>query len=279
LETIEGSTGARGQAMRASSATSPCLWERGGCCYCCYHYCMAVAFPRRMRRPSSCPPRNGSLSSAAVSVRSNARPLRVLLLPPYPTPAPSPCPRAALLAAAERRKGTTYGFITDGRQRWRHARARCSLACPLSDVRISIPPPIISYPEVISHTRPALACLPITNHCCRGQVREGFPLLCVLCSWRLLGVSVSPLILLSPACSIYSAPARDHQQCSAVECHHRPACICSSIAHHRDYRYRRCLFSRSPDRPACARPVGEDVQIRCSPRPITNAVGSSMQIV
>ena len=164
LETIEGSTGARGQAMRASSATSPCLWERGGCCYCCYHYCMAVAFPQRMRRPSSRPPRNGSLSSAAVSVRSNARPLRVLLLPPpYPTPAPSPCPRAALLAAAERRKGTTYGFITDGRQRWRHARARCSLACPLSDVRISILP-IIPYPEVIS--------LPITNHCCRGWVRE-----------------------------------------------------------------------------------------------------------
>lgn len=181
LEIEGGSTGARGQAMRASSATSPCLWERGGCCYCCYCYCMAVAFPQRMRRPSSCPPRNGSLGSAAVSVRSNARPLRVLLLPPYPTPAPSPCPRAALLAAAERRKGTTYGFITDGRQRWRHARARCSLACPLSDVRISIPP-IISYPEVISHTRPALACLPIANHCCRGQVREGSPLLCVLCS-------------------------------------------------------------------------------------------------
>jgi len=76
--------------MRASSATSPCLWERGGCCCCCccccyHHYCMAVAFPQRMRRLSSCPPRNGSLSSAAVSVRSNARPLRVLLPPPYPT--------------------------------------------------------------------------------------------------------------------------------------------------------------------------------------------------
>lgn len=55
--------------------------------------------------------------------------LRVRLLPPaYPTPAPSPCPRAALLAAAERRKGTTHGFITDGRQRWRHARARALLA-------------------------------------------------------------------------------------------------------------------------------------------------------
>lgn len=67
-------------------------------------------------------------------------------------------------------------------------------------------------------------------------------------------------------CSIYSAFARDHQPCSRIP----SACICSSsIAHHRDYCQCRRLFSRSPGRPACARPVGEDVQIRCSPAPIT----------
>ena len=173
-------------------------------------------------------------------------------------------------------KGTAHGFITDGRQGWRHARALFdrSLACPLSEVRISMLP---ACP--LSHTQRSsakLACLPITNHRRRPWVREACPLLCLTCSWRLLGVFLDLAFARVHMCSIYSAFARDHQPCSRIP----SACICSSsIAHHRDYCQCRRLFSRSPDRPACARPVGEDVQIRCSPRPITNAVGSSMQIV
>ena len=102
-----------------------------------------------------------------------------------PTAPPAPCWRCTTHCCGVA-KSTTHGFITDGRLGWRHA--RCSLACPLKDMRISILP--LSHTQRSSAKLAASLSLPITNHCCRGQVREGSPLLCMLCSWRLLGVSL-----------------------------------------------------------------------------------------
>lgn len=65
-----------------------------------------------------------------------------------------------------------------------------------------------------------------------------------------------PLILLSPACPIYSAePVRsDDLECSSSNA------IMPGI-----YLVHITVTAAASDRHACARPVGEDVQIRCSP--------------
>ena len=108
-----------------------------------------------------------------------------------PTAPPSPCWRCTTHCCGVA-KSTTHGFITDGRLGWRHA--RCSLACPLRDMRISILP--LSHTQRSSAKLAASLSLPITNHCGRGWVREALP--CSSCSapgacWE------PPLILLSPA--------------------------------------------------------------------------------
>jgi len=87
----------------------------------------------------------------------------------------------------------THGFITG----WSARVATCALACPARSATCGSQycSAIISFPEVISQTTASTSSLPITNHCCRGWVREGSPL---LLSWRLLRASHVSLILLCP---------------------------------------------------------------------------------
>ena len=136
----------------AAPRATPRCGREGVLLYACtLYYCMAVALPR-MRLPSSCPPPNGityTVSSAASSLASSS------------SSSPSPHQQHHRAGALH------YSLLPRGqrhRTRLYHgwsarvatcARAPCStarsLACPLSDVRISMLP-IISYPEVISQT-------------------------------------------------------------------------------------------------------------------------------
>lgn len=127
-----GGEGSKGQAMRASSATSHAVGEAVVTTTVPRVPYLAVWLAVAFSLPSSCPPRNGSLPQQQyihpVHTYTQSVQQHLPASPSLHQQPPSPCWRAALLAAAERRKGTTYGFITDGRQGWRHARARCSLA-------------------------------------------------------------------------------------------------------------------------------------------------------
>jgi hypothetical protein len=153
------------------------------------------------------------------------RRLRVLL-PPYSTTITVLALHYSLLRSGQKHHTRLY----HGWPARVATRARCSLACPLRDMRISMLP--LSHTQRSSAKLAASLNLPITNHCCRDWVREGSPLLVLLYSWRLLGASLD--LAFARVIDIQCIRPRS------------PAYICSSIAHHRDYcRRRRRLFSRA----------------------------------
>ena len=203
------------------------LWERGrvavadACTTLWLWLCLACASRLHAHRVTA-------VHTQAVVVQPAVLPPPPLLLPlpPHTSSSITVLARCTTHCCREA-KGTAHGFITDGRQGWRHARARPARPLARSLARSAM---CGSQCCPLSHTQRSsakLACLPITNHRRRPWVREACPLLCLTCSWRLLGASLDLAFarVLDIQC-FYSASARDHQHCSRMPSAH----ICSSRA-------------------------------------------------
>ena len=208
----------------AAPRATPRCGREGVLLYACtLYYCMAVALPR-MRLPSSCPPPNGityTVSSAASSLASSSS-----------SSSPSPHQQQHHRAGA-----LHYSLLPRGQRHrtrlyhgWSARVATC--ARPARPLARSLARSAMCGSQCcpLSHTQRSsakLACLPITNHRRRPWVREACPLLCLTCSWRLLGASLDLAFarVLDIQC-FYSASARDHQHCSRMPSAH----ICSSRA-------------------------------------------------